>query len=179
MSEPRDSTTGPVAGLGQEIRAELEATREAYHTLLSALTDEDWPRPSGNEAWTVGQLMYHMTIAPRMLPTDVRIIRRGGRAPRVPAFLFNGLNVLMTRWGARKWTRLTVGQAYDEAHAATLAVLETIQDDEWARGVEYPDWDPMLSGFVTIERLFRYLPLHFEAHAGQVRQGLGLDPPAA
>ena len=175
MSEPQGSATGQVVDLGQEILAELEATRQAYHALLNGLTDEDWQRPSGNEAWTIGQLMYHMTVVPRMLPTDVRLIRR---APRVSAFLFNGLNVLVTRWGVRKWNRLPVGGAYDEAHAAALAVLDTVQDDEWAKGVEYPDWDPMLSGFVTIERLFCYLTLHFEVHAGQVRQGLGLDPPA-
>jgi len=138
--------------------------------LLDSLSDDDWYRPSGNSAWTVGQVIYHMTMAPRMLPSDVRMIRRGRRAPGLPAFIFNSLNVLVTRWGARKHTRQTVGAVYDAAHAAALAAFDTIQDHEWAKGVEYPDWDPMLSGFVTIERLFRYLSLHFKVHAGQAQQ---------
>jgi hypothetical protein len=58
------------------------------------------------------------------------------------------------------------------AHANALAALETIRDGEWGLGREYPDWDPMLSGYVTLERLFRYLKLHFEVHQEQVRQGL-------
>jgi hypothetical protein len=179
MSEPHGTTASEAARLRKEIRADLEATRDAYHALLNSLSDEDWHKPSGNPAWTVGQVVYHMTMAPRMLPSDVRMIRRGRRAPGLPAFIFNFLNVLVTRWGARKHTRQTVGAAYDAAHAAALAAFETIQDHEWSKGVEYPDWDPMLSGFVTIERLFRYLPLHFEVHAGQVQQALTDDSPAS
>ena len=156
----------------KEIREELEATRQAYHALLGSLSEEDWGRASGNPAWTVGQLMVHMTFAPRMLPADAKLIRRGGWMPRLPSFLFNWSNVLMTRWTARKETIHTVGGLYDAAHANALGVLETIQDEEWGLGREYPDWDPMLSGYVTLERLFRYLTLHFEAHQEQVRQGL-------
>jgi hypothetical protein len=174
MSEP-EITPVEAAHLRREIRAELEATREAYHALLNELAEEDWRKPSGNVAWTVGQVLYHMTMAPRMLPSDVRMIRRARRVPALPAWVFNALNVLATRWGARKHTPQSVGQAYDAAHAATMTALETIQDHEWAKGVEYPDWDPMLSGFVTIERLFRYVSLHFEVHAGQVRQALAAE----
>ncbi len=176
MPEP-EITPAEAARLRAEIRAELEATREAYHALLNTLSDEDWRKPSGNAAWTVGQVIYHMTMAPRMLPSDVRMIRRARRAPRLPACVFNALNVLATRWGARKHTTQSVGRAYDAAHAAAMAAFETIQDHEWAKGVEYPDWDPMLSGFVTIERLFRYVSLHFEVHARQVRQALAAESP--
>lgn len=179
MSEPQRTTASEAARLRQELRAELEATRVAYHVLLDLLSDDDWHRPSGNPAWTVGQVIYHMTMAPRMLPSDVRMIRRGRRAPGLPAFIFNSLNVLVTRWGARKHTPETVGQAYDAAHAAALAAFDTIQDHEWAKGVEYPEWDPMLSGFVTIERLFRYLSLHFKVHAEQIRQALAADSPTS
>jgi hypothetical protein len=163
--------------LCEEMRAELEATREAYHALLDTLSDEDWRKASGNPAWTVGQLMVHMTFAPRMLPADVKLIRRGGWMPKLPAFLFNWSNVLMTRWSARKESVHTVGALYDAAHDNALRVLETIQDEEWSLGREYPDWDPMLSGYVTLERLFRYLASHFKVHEEQVRQGLAVRAP--
>ncbi len=165
--------------LCEEIRQELESTRQAYHALLDSLSEEDWKRPSGNPAWTVGQLMVHMTFAPRMLPADVGLIRRGGWMPRLPAFLFNWANVLMTRWAARSQSAQSVGALYDAAHNRALALLETIREDEWSLSREYPDWDPMLSGTVTLERLFRYLAGHFEAHAEQVRQGLAGAAPAS
>lgn len=158
--------------LRDELRAELKTSRQAYHALLDSLSEEDWEKPSGNPAWTVGQLMVHMTFAPRMLSADVNLIRRGGWMPNLPAFLFNWSNVLMTRWAARKETVHSVGALYDAAHDRALSVLETVQDDEWSLSRNYPDWDPLLSGTVTLEHLFRYLTLHFEVHAEQVRQGL-------
>ena len=163
--------------LREEIRAELEATRSSFHDLLNSLSDADWQKPSGNPAWTTGQLMYHMTFAPRMVPSDVRLIRRMGWTPKPPAFLFNGLNILLTRWGARKHTPQSLGGAYDAAHQVALDLLDTIQDDEWDKGMEYPGWDPLLDGYVTIERLFHYLSLHFEVHAEQVREGLNISRP--
>jgi uncharacterized protein (TIGR03083 family) len=172
MEEAGQSESSQGGTLRDEIRAELEATREAYHELLDSLSDEDWQKPSGNPAWTVGQLLYHMTVAPRMLPADVGLIRRGGWMPNLPAFVFNWTNVLMTRWGARKESLDSVGELYDAAHDRVLGVLETIQEGEWSLGKEYPDWDPLLSGYVTLVRLFRYLAIHFEVHAEQVRQGL-------
>lgn len=38
--------------------------------------------------------------------------------------------------------------------------------------MEYPGYDPLLGGEVTLERLFRYIKLHFEAHAVQIRKRL-------
>ena len=172
MKEVSQADPGQAGSAREQIRQELEATRQAYHALLESLAEEDWKKPSGNPAWTVGQLMVHMTFAPRMLPADVGMIRSGGWMPKLPAFLFNWANVLMTRWAARNQSAQSVGALYDAAHDRVLALLDTIQDDEWSLGREYPDWDPMLSGTVTIERLFRYLNDHFEVHAEQVRQGL-------
>jgi hypothetical protein len=181
-----------------QIRAELEATRIEYHKLVDSLSDQDWHKKSGNPAWTIGQLLFHMTLAPRLLPSEVRLIRkrktmpkllaflfnqpgvivtRKGTqkrktVPRLPALLFNQLNVLITRIGARNVTRRSVGEKYDAAHAAALNALETIEEHEWSQGVHYPGWDRFLDGHVTLERLFRYLAVHFEVHAEQIRQGL-------
>lgn len=55
---------------------------------------------------------------------------------------------------------------------AHLKLLHSVQEDEWKKGVNYPDWDPMLSGFVTLERLFLYISLHFESHAGDIEAAL-------
>jgi hypothetical protein len=178
MGEARQPGPAEAGSPREEIREELEATRRAYHALLDSLAEGDWSKPSGNPAWTVGQVMVHMTFAPRMLPADVGMIRSGGWMPKLPAFLFNWANVLMTLWAARKQSAQSVGALYDAAHNRAMALLETIQDNEWSLGREYPDWDPMLSGTVTIERLFRYLADHFEVHAEQVRQGLAEVAPA-
>jgi hypothetical protein len=38
--------------------------------------------------------------------------------------------------------------------------------------LKYPGYDPILSGEVTVEKLYRYMKLHFEAHASQIRERL-------
>lgn len=172
MSKAEQSEAYLSMTMREEIRTELEATRVAFHKLLDSLSDEDWHKRSGNPAWTIGEVLFHMTLAPRLLPNDVRLIRGGRSAPKLPAFLFHRLNIIVTRVGARKLTRQVVGEKYDAAHEGVLEVLETVEAGEWSKGVEYPEWDPLLSGNVTMERLFRYLALHFEVHAEQIRQGM-------
>jgi hypothetical protein len=163
------SQTGTV---GEELRAELEATRRAYHDLLSSLSVADWNRRSGNRAWTIGEVLFHMTLALRFLPAAVRLLRGRGWAPKLPASLFDWVNVVYTRLGARRLSLQTVGERYDAAHDDVLRLLETIREDEWSLGREYPDWDPQLSGHVTLETLFRYPAIHFATHAEEIRSGL-------
>ena len=146
------------------IRQELEETREQFHQLLHAIPAEDFSRPSANPAWTVAEILFHMSVALRFLPEDVILIRRFGWLPRPPAFLFHRFNVWFTRRGARNATHRHLAEQYDRAHARTLQALETIQETEWTKGAQYPGWDPALSGHVTLEDLFHYPAHHFHAH---------------
>ena len=139
MPESKETQLEHHTPTGDQIRAELQATRSAYHTLVDSLADKDLEKRSGNPAWTIRQLLFHMTLAPRLLPNDVRLIRKRARVPKLPAFLFNRLNVIVTRIGARKLTRQSAREKYDAAHAVALDVLETIDEHEWRQGIDYPD----------------------------------------
>jgi hypothetical protein len=49
-----------------------------------------------------------------------------------------------------------------------------MREADLTRSVQYPDSFVMeLAGEVTVERLFRYIRLHFEIHASQIRKSLG------
>lgn len=152
----------------ESIRAELESTRRASHRLLDQLSDHDLGLQSLNPVWTVAEVLYHMSLAPGNPPNDLALIRRLKRITKIPAGPFNWLNERLTKIGARDATKEILAEGYDRAHEKTLGALDSIQDDEWQRGVDYPDWDPFLSGYVTIERLFRYFTLHFESHARDI-----------
>lgn len=65
--------------------------------------------------------------------------------------------------------------SYDRANESTDRALASIPEGDFNRGLDYPDWDPMLTGEVTLERLFRYLKLHFEHHAAEIRDQLKFD----
>jgi hypothetical protein len=133
--------------------------------------------PSLNPDWTIREVFYHMSLAPRNLPSDVRMIRHLKRVPKMPAGPFNWLNSYLTRRGARNMDKAALAAKYDEAHARTMEALESVKDEEWSFGVEYPNWDDMLSGYVTLERLFQYIRRHFDTHAEEIRAALNSNQP--
>ena len=161
-----------------QIRSELEDTRLAFHSLLDKITDEDLNKSSLNSAWSVREVLFHMSFAPQNLPLDVWLIRHFNRVPNIPAGPFNRLNIYLTRRGGGDADREAIATAYDKAHQRTIKTLDSIKAGEWGKGARYPGWDPMLSGFVTLEKLFGYISLHFEAHAREIESVLKTEDEA-
>jgi hypothetical protein len=162
-AEPTATTTPPNR---EAIRAELEETRTKYHELLDSLSDEDWKKKSANQAWSVGQLMWHLGRGMEFFSETVGYCRRG-KAPNPPAFLINTGNVLLTRFGSRGATKQSVAEKYDAAHEKLVAMLDGVQDDEWQKGVT------AYGTSHTIESTFRSPREHFEEHAADIKKGLG------
>ena len=146
--------------------ANFEATRAAYNELLGSLSTEDWKRKSGNEGWTVGQLMWHLAWGAEHFPQAVEACRKG-RAPNPPAWLMHPANLLITRIGSRGATPESVAEKYDRAHAAILACLKAVRDDEWQMGVKFT------GRYTTIEGTFERFSDHFREHEAEIKQGLG------
>jgi hypothetical protein len=118
-----------------------------------------------------------MSLAPRFMVTDLRMILAQAWLVRafallVPAALFHRINEFFTRYGSRKLNRGFLAEEYDKAHQRAMNSLEALQETDLQKSVQYPGYDPLLSGEVTIERLYRYIKLHFDVHAGQIRERL-------
>jgi hypothetical protein len=167
----------PAKDTRERLRAEIEDTRLAYHRLLESVPDETFSRPSTNPAWTIGQVLYHMSLAPRFMVLDVQMI--GGRrwlyriVPRIfPKRLFDWLNARLTRLGAGNPPRQFLAAEYDRASAVILKVLESLPAEDFGKHMPYPDWDPLLTGEVSMEYLFGYVKRHFDSHAAQIRRAL-------
>ena len=148
------------------IRAELKTTRTAYHELLNSLSPEDWKKKSGNPAWSVGQLMWHIAWGNGFAPRAAADCKRG-RGFNPPQFITNTVNMLITRWGARRPTPQSVAEKYDAAHTAILAALDEVKEDEWDRGAK------MFGEFETVESVLRSPVSHFKEHEADVLKGLG------
>ena len=156
----------------EAIRSELEATRQAYHDLLGEIPQDALEAPTANPAWNVRQVLYHITMAVRMTPQDIKMIRsRRFFAP--PAWLFNLLNDWITRWGARQQTAASLAQAYDQAHSTLMALVDDLSDDELQLSGHYPNvGGEMTGGDRTIADIIHFLTLHFVEHESDVRQAL-------
>jgi DinB family protein len=170
-------------GVREEIRAEFEKTRSQFHAILGSLSEADWRAPSGNPAWTNGQLLFHMMFAFMLVPALFFMIRFWSRRPErySRAFarmldastpVFNWINALGPHLGACLYGCRRIGAKYDRVHRAILRRLDALADDEWARGMYYPRrWDPIFGDFMTFEDLFRYPGAHFRHHLRHLSPG--------
>lgn len=162
------------------IRAELEATRTAFHKLLALFSESDLRRQSRNRGWTNGEILPHMTFGFIILNALLPMARLWGRFPRwtskifastLNAFTtpFNSINALRARLQARVFMHQRIGRDYDRVRYSLMRQLEGIKADEWERGMHYPTrWDPNFRDFMTIHELFHYPITHFNFHIEQL-----------
>ncbi len=126
MSVKSESTVRYREDLREQIRLELESTRVTFHELLNEISTEGLTKPSLNPAWNISEMLFHMSLAVRNLPSDVRLIRNLKWFSKLPAKPFNRLNIYLARRGARNATKETFAKAYDQAHARTIQTLKKV-----------------------------------------------------
>jgi hypothetical protein len=153
----------------EAIRSELEATRIAFQEVVGELAESEWRRKSATTAWTIGELLMHLTQSLETVPDQVESARKGKDFMNLPLFIFNPIKVLVVRLMARKETLRSIGARYNAAHEAALKVLDGVQDDEWKQGANC-----FGEGYWTIEFMFHEPTVHLQEHAEHVRQSLGL-----
>lgn len=141
------------------LRAELEATNTQFRTLVESLSEERWRQPSPGSAWTVGEVMVHLTWALEQLPAEVASARHGKGMFNYPAWLANPASYWINRWDARGVTRAAVVGRYAAAMAAVLTSLDTVADGDWDLGANFYG-----HGFYTIEGLFHTPAQHLAEH---------------
>ena len=163
--------------LREELAQEMEATRQDFHHLLDSVPEALYHHPSDNPAWTISDVLYHITLGPSALRLEIWAIHQ------VPGLfqltinnttsrIFNWGNILFTRQGQR-FTREKLSKAYEKGHAGILSSLMRMNENDFQKTVIYPEtFVTELAGEVTIERLFRYVKGHFDVHAEQIRKAL-------
>jgi uncharacterized damage-inducible protein DinB len=162
--------------LKEELAQEMEATRRDFHHLLASVPEAFYHHPSDNPAWTIGEVLFHMSLAPRFLTADLRIIIGQAWISKfigifIPKSIFDRLNEHFTRhWASRNMTREKLARAYEKAHENALRALENLKEEDFTKSLEYPNYDELLAGVVTVERLYRYITIHFRVHAEQIRK---------
>jgi hypothetical protein len=166
MTDAESTGTSDSEGKRDAIRAELKTTRDAYRELLNSLSPEDWNKKSSNPAWSVGQLMWHIAWGDGFAPRGVDDCKKG-RGLNPPQFITNTVNMLATRWGARRATPQSVAEKYESVHADILSKLDEVGDDDWAKGTK------MFGEVHTVESVLRSPVTHFKEHEADILKGLG------
>ncbi|MDX1378509.1 MAG: DinB family protein [Anaerolineales bacterium] len=164
--------------LKEDLTQEMEVTRQDFHHLLDSVPESFYSHPSHNPAWTVGEVLFHITLAPRFLTADLRMIIGQAWISKViglvmPKSVFDKLNEIFTRrWAARNMNREKLKRSYDKAHENAMRALKSLNEADFQKSLEYPAYDELLGTVVTVEGLFRYIKIHFDTHAGQINMVL-------
>ncbi len=161
----------------QQLKIEIEETRQRFHQLLDTIPDSAFALPSSNPAWSIGELLYHMSVAPRFMVADVALILKRPFLLKLlpnlfPERLFHWLNAHLTRFGARNLNRQFLANEYDKAHERILQTINRLNEADLQKSVRYPNWDPLLAGDVTLAYLFGYIKRHFDSHAADIQSSL-------
>ena len=141
------------------LRAELVAASAQFRTLVDAIPDTRWQQLSPGSAWTVCEVMVHLTWALEQLPAEVVSARYGQGMFNYPAWLADPASYWINRWNARGATRASLVRRYDAAMATVLASLDAVGDGEWDLGANFYG-----HGFYTIEGLFHTPAQHLAEH---------------
>ena len=164
----------------EELRQELETTRAKFHSLLASLSEGDFQKQSLNLGWTNGEILAHMTFGFMVINVLLRMARLWGRLPNgsskwfawlLNSFtgIFNWFNMLGARGQGKVSTHRRLGKIYDNVHFSLLKKMNSINDNEWERGMYYPTkWDSNFDKFMTLEKLFHYPVTHFNFHLKQI-----------
>jgi hypothetical protein len=163
-------------GLKEDLAQELESTRQNFHHLLDSVPEALYNHPSANPAWTIGDVLYHLTIGLPALHFEIWMIRftpwMFKTLSDTTSRIFNWGNALFARQ-PKRITRQRLLKAYEAGHSGLISSLRQVREEDFRKSVSYPEaFVSELAGVVTVERLFRYVTLHFEVHAKQIEDAL-------
>src|SRR5258706_11078763 len=87
--------------LKEDLEQELEVTRQNFHHLLDTVSEDLYLYPSDNPAWTIGDVLYHLTIGLPAIRFEIWMIRYAPWAFKLlndtTSKTFNRVNALFAR----------------------------------------------------------------------------------
>lgn len=160
----------------KELEAQLDDTHRRFIELVNSIPEENYSLPTDNPAWSVGDILFHITLGPRAIALEAwMIVHASGLYGLVmrhfPSRLFNRVNAWFGRGRSERVSRQGLLRAYGRAHAVIKSRLRRTREEDLGKMVVYPaDFVSELAGVVTVERLFRYVTEHFEVHEAALRR---------
>lgn len=150
-----------------EARTAMAEARDGFRELVLGLSEDEWSRKSDNAGWTNGQLCWHVAFGAGAGERSISRLRQNkGMNPPAPLMaVFNFMSLWMVRIRSRSATPASVLAFFDEGYGKTLALVDTVGDDEWGNGAEF------LGTPMTVGGAFGFLGDHLAEHAAEMRRG--------
>ena len=141
--------------LKQTLAQELQETHGKFLILVNSIPESDYSLPTDNPAWTVGDMLFHITLGPRALAFEVWMIAHAHGLFQfglkiLPFGLFNQANARLARRGSRISRQMLV-KAYEAGHAGIRSRLRRTREGDFQKSVVYPvEFSAELAGEVKL-----------------------------
>ena len=145
----------------ERLRRDLNDARDRFHAALDTVPDGEWHAPSANPGWTNAQILFHVLLGFLLVPLLLRILSAMTWMPSLvdrgfagllnaTTPLFDRVNAIGPRVGARLLSRAAMRRRFDRVHARLVRRLERMTDRDLERGMRYPTrWDPRFRAIMT------------------------------
>lgn len=152
--------------LRKGIREIYEDNRRMFLEMAARLTDADLSKPSANEEWTIGELMFHIVISLEYVAEEVEAACKGKNVSPMPKAVYDRLNVMLMRQQAKSQNLASILEKYDAAFDAAVKLLDEIGPDDWRKSTKFFYWEG------DVIELFRRQRQHHMEHFAQIQQVL-------
>ncbi|MGV1007288.1 MAG: DinB family protein [Dermatophilaceae bacterium] len=162
------------------IHHELDQALAAFHHMLSGASAADLRRGTQGTRWTNEQLLFHMLFGYLLVRTLLPLVRCFSHLPPTVSRIFattldatgrpfHALNYLGSCGGATVFNHHRMAAKADRVVAALHRQLDTETDDDLVRGMHFPPrWDPYFRDWMSLQDVYHYGTVHFEAHRRQL-----------
>ena len=162
-----ETTTAPTTDK-VALKADLERTHAGFRDLIAEIPDERWNTTSGNTAFTVGQLAWHIASG---LDFGAELVEnaRKGKQTTIPGFLMPlgyKINEFRIKRRSSAATRDSVLADYDTNHARLIGLLDDVTPEELT--IVKTNYAMTQS----VAEMFRVPVDHFAEHGPEIRSTL-------
>jgi len=163
------------------LRSELEDVRSEFHAMVASISEDQWTQPSQNRGWTNGQVVFHILLGFILVLPLIRLLVFFDLLPELCSRIFAGvlnlstpvfnrINAIGPRAGARLLGRAGIITKFDQVHGAILARLDQARPGDWEATMHHPNrWDPRFQTRMNLAALLRYPVDHLRHHQRQLR----------
>lgn len=152
-------------GKHEQLHQRLLDSHNAILEVIDLLSEAQAVDANANPGWTVRDLVAHLAAAEI---GHCRVIRRllAGQSTAIPGFDLDAHNNAEVD-ARQQRTFAELLAEYKANRAATLALLDTVGDEDWDRGGPHP------GGFeTTVEGTFRVISIHEKRHLREIKAAL-------
>lgn len=116
---------------------------QALRRMVESIPEADYPLPTDNPAWTVGDILYHITLGPRALALETWMTVHTPRLynfmmRHFPSGFFNRVHAWFGRGQGKRVSRQGLLKACGKAHTAIKSSLRRTREEDLGKTTVYP-----------------------------------------